>query len=204
MTVQTILTACQQDLLTTVQGLGSGTTLIDYVDRIHKECLHLGIYAAYNRVVETVPTVVGTTSYTLGTALVAVDALFDRTLSRPLYPFGEIRQQAAQQPATVEVAQGIVKSASPMFYRFIAPTTLIVMPTPQCITSLEVHGRGQVATLTSTTATLIVPDDGLSTVVAGVNALAAAFLRQPQIADFWEKRYLQLRNGEAVPPDADE
>jgi hypothetical protein len=87
---------------------------------------------------------------------------------------------------------------TPEFFRFIAPTTLVVRPAPpstQWLSTLSVVYEQQVPTLTSLSTTLTVPDDGKDVVCAGVNWMAMAYIGRSQEAMSWFQLYQQLKSG---------
>lgn len=79
----------------------------------------------------------------------------------------------------------------PEFYS--APgSSVYVFPAPVASTGgADVLYEKNTTNLTSTGATLDVPDDGKNVVVAGVNMLAYAYLKRMEDAGFWQKEYLR-------------
>jgi hypothetical protein len=86
----------------------------------------------------------------------------------------------------------------PEYYKREGTQGLILFPAPQKTAfngTYEVHYEIQPADLTATTSTLIIPNDGIDMVVAGVNSYVAPFLHLDAEASFWSQQYAALKQG---------
>lgn len=208
MTAQDVINSTSQDVRQVIQASGSGQTiLLDYVDRVQKDSLHAGVYEYLNRATTTLTTVAGTASYTLTpTAVRSIAFVYDRTTERLLLPVPDA-VPASNDPVQVRDALKIITNASlPDFYRLYGTNSINFFPTPLKVVTMEVHYTNQVATLTSSTTTLTIPDDGKDMMVAGVNMLANAYLGRLQEAQLWAGVYQQLKGAPttlvALKPEA--
>lgn len=208
MTAQDVINSTSQDVRQVIQSSGSGQTiLLDYVDRVQKDSLHAGVYEYLNRATTTLTTVAGTASYTLTpTAVRSIAFVYDRTTERLLLPVPDA-VPASNDPVQVRDALKIITNASlPDFYRLYGTNSINFFPTPLKVVTMEVHYTNQVATLTNSTTTLTIPDDGKDMMVAGVNMLANAYLGRLQEAQLWAGVYQQLKGAPttlvALKPEA--
>lgn len=195
MTGQDIINSTSQDVRQVIQASGSGQTiLLDYVDRVQKDCLHSGVFAFLNRATTTVTLVSGTSSYTLTpTTIRSIAFVYDRTLQIPLNPLPDMVPAVPDPIGLQTLMKAASAGGSPSFYRLVGQQNLVVFPTPLAADTLEIHYTNQVTTLASATTTLTIPDDGKDMVVAGTNMLAQFYLGRIQEAQAWMQLYQQLK-----------
>ena len=89
----------------------------------------------------------------------------------------------------------------PEYYKREGSTGLVLFPAPQKANfngTYEVHYEIQVADLTATTSTLVLPNDAMDLVIAGVNSYVAQFLHLDQEAQFWKQEYEMLKKGTVI------
>lgn len=200
MTVQDIVNSVSLDTRTMLQSAGTdASTISDWVDRIHKDCLRDSIYHNLNRGSESVTIAANTSTYTLvSPSIRQVSLVYDRTTNRFLDRYEDVVIIGNQQPP-IDVKKKLTltsRSAQPEIFKFSAPSTLVLFPTPLASASFDVHFEKLVATVDdSLSAVLIVPDDGKDMLVAGVNYLANAYLGREQAEAFWLQLYVQLKRG---------
>jgi hypothetical protein len=194
----------------------SATVLLDYVDRIQKDCLHDSIYAYLARSVQTINTVNGTSAYTLTGNLRSIISVYDRTRNRIMLPFlgtsapipfeqevpaggpaGTRPPEAQMAPRDVMRLKS-VSSAQPEYWQYTSTNLLTIYPTPLTALILEITTETQTSTITTTSTTLIMPDDSKDMVVAGVNYLANLFLSREQHMQAWMTLYQKLKAGESI------
>lgn len=212
-----VIASVSQDVRSVLGTTGqSQTILLDYTDRIQKDCLHDSIYSYLNRTQQTLTTTVNVPSYTLSGTIRSVVSVYDRTRNRILLPYLDTSapiplEQAvsaggpvAQKPSeAMTLPREIlrlksVSSAQPEYWQYLASNLLVLYATPLAVLNLEVVTEGQVATLTSAGQTLTMPDDSKDMVVAGVNYLANYFLSREQPAQQWVALYSKLKAGESI------
>lgn len=202
LTVQNIVDSVSTDMRKVLSNSGADATLmIDWVDRIHKDCLHTSFYGHLNQANTSVSLVAGTSSYTLSpTDIRRLLFVYDRTTKRPLdiwptraqlptfeakritetekvpegklfelgpEPFADVYAQGSETVSTTAGTSSYTLSASarrilavydrttgralqplsdaddvkerevrfldgplPQYFKFIAPSTLVLFPTP--------------------------------------------------------------------------
>jgi len=182
--------------------------IIPWVDRIQKDVLHTSLFSTFNEFVTTISVVSGTSSYslTLSTPLRRIVSVYDRTFDRVLLPYESLGLPSVKADAETGEPEGIPKpllTAStmeqwPEYYKRVGASTVVLFPAPQKSVfdgTYEIYYEGQVTTLAALTDTLLVPDDGRDLVVAGVNSLAAAYLKNPEDTATWTQMYNAMKLG---------
>ena len=213
MQVQDVINASSTDFRGVLASTAPDSSLfISWVDRIHKDALHTGIYNNLLQVVSNISVVQGTSSYTIPVtsgAIRRIQMVYDRTFDRVLFPIemlvypsneadSESPRQGLQLPKAMVTAQTMEQW--PEYYKREGTTNLIIFPAPQKTAfngTYEVHYEMQVTDLVNLTDTLVIPDDGIDQVVAGVNSYVAQFLHLDQEATFWKQEYEMLKKGQA-------
>lgn len=204
MTAQDIADAVSIDMRRLIWSSGSELPiLLGWIDRVQKEVLHSSVYAAFNIARTTISTTAFQAVYTLPSDVRRVRTVYNRTLSQVILPLEHTAEPAtAMEHATPAVGGPEapdaklltirVHGAFPLYYQR-AGNQLILFPEPQLSDNvIEVTYEKTIPTITSATQTLTVPDDGKDVVVAGVNALAAAYLMRDDEAQRWYTVYQKL------------
>lgn len=208
-----VISACSTDLRSTLSNSGNDAAIIlGWVDRIQKDILHTSFWSHLNQFVTTVSTTAGTSAYVLSPGTIRrIVQVFDRTGNRDLLPANLISipfnsgQSTEQTPVPAQEALPTILNIKnlglyPKFYRYTGSTnTLYIFPAPSTATytgTLEVYYEGQIATVSSTGATLTLPDDAKDVMVAGVMFLASQFLKLEPEATQWQQHYEKLKKGE--------
>ncbi|CAN5950539.1 unnamed protein product [Sphagnum jensenii] len=204
-----------RQVLSTAEG-SDQAILIPWVDRIHKDALHTSLFSYYNRFIFTINVVAGTASYAISTGsnpgVRRILSVYDRTFDRVLLPYeslGQPSNKSDAEPAQPAQVPNAMLSATtmeqwPEYYQRVfgaGAGNIVLYPAPQKTVfdgTYEVTYEGNVATLTTLTSALIIPDDGLDLVVAGVNGLAAAYLKNPEDSAFWKAQYQEMKQGAFV------
>lgn len=212
MLAQDVINAVSSDMRQVLSSSSPDSAIIlPWVDRIQKDILHTSLYNYLNRFVFTISVVSGTSSYSMTGATPGVRrilSVYDRTFDRVLLPFESLGLPSVKADAKTGEPESIPKpllSAStmnqwPEFYQRLqgTSTSVILFPAPQKTAfdgSYEIYYEGEVATVTATTATLTLPDDGLDMIVAGVNSLAAAYLKNPEDYQVYKAQYEAMKTG---------
>lgn len=213
MQVQDIINASSTDYRGVLANSAPDSSLfITWTDRIHKDCLHTGIYNSLIQAMEPVTVVSGTSSYTIPTSngnIRRVLTVYDRTFDRIIFPLDGVvyptysgdagsPKQQLQIPEEMVIAE--TQSQYPKYYKREG-NTLYLFPAPQKSAfngTYEVHYEIQPADLTVTTSTLLIPNDGIDMVVAGVNMYVAQFLHLDTEAGFWSQQYEAYKRGNAT------
>lgn len=217
MIVQDIINSVSTDTRQVLNSTGNDdTTMITWVDRIHKEVLHTSNYITFNMNSTQVTTTVNTTTYTLSppTSIRRLVSVYDITFNRVLTPSDvisnpspiaarveEAKGEPYQQVANPRAFEVFRYGGTPEYYRFIAPATFVVTPAAigtAYTSTLGITYEQLVQTLQTSTAPLIVPDDGKDVMCAGVNWLATLYIGRTQEAGAWLQLYQQLKAGERV------
>lgn len=190
--------------------------LIPWVDRIHKDALHTSLFSYYNRFLFTISVVSGTSSYAISTGsnpgVRRILSVYDRTFDRVLLPYESLglpSNKSDAEPAQPAQFPAAMLSATtmeqwPEFYQRVfgaGSGSIFLYPAPQKTVfdgTYEVTYEGNVATLSTLSAPLMIPDDGLDLVVAGVNSLAAAYLKNPEDSTYWKQQYESMKQGAFV------
>lgn len=217
LTAQNIIDATSVDLRS-VLGTSGGDELIilEYVDRIHKDCMHSSIYSHLNQGVKSQVLTAGTETYALTlTDLRRILNVYDRTFNRPLLPMDVFNAPASLSDASVPAPGRVPSDAGqpkamlvdkmnslwPEYYRLSDADDLYVFPAPATAAfagTLEIHYEKQVVTLTAVGDSLIIPEDAKDMVVAGVNYLTSQFLKRTEDAKLWFEVYDKLKRGEHI------
>lgn len=213
MTVQDIINASSTDFRSVLSNSSPDSALfISWVDRIHKDCLHTGMYNYLLHITAPISVIVGTSSYVIpvtGGALRRVTLVYDRTFDRVLLPIESLAfptAKGSEQPinAPLQVPKEMITASTmeqwPEYYH-VEGGNLEIFPAPQKAAfngTYEVHYEMQAPDLTATTSTLLIPDDGMDQVVAGVNVYVANFLRLNDEAQTWKQDYQMLKTGQSI------
>jgi hypothetical protein len=213
MIVQDIVNAVNVDTRQVLSNSGNdAVTIMNWVDRVHKDVLHTTLYVNQNLTTTFVTTIAGQNAYTLTptTPIRRIVSVFDTTFNQSLTPADVDLDQPSPTAAGVDESQGRPAQQAPLphqaykfggtpeYFRFVGPTTFIVRPAPLSAaytSTLSVTYEKLVSTLSSLTAALIVPDDGKDVICAGVNWLAMAYIGRQQEAMSWFQLYQQLKAG---------
>jgi hypothetical protein len=213
MLVQDIINASSTDFRQVLSNTTPDASIfISWVDRIHKDALHTGIYNNLLQVISTVDVSLGTSAYTIPVtsgAIRRIQLVYDRTFDRILLPIEALMyptneadsgspRQALQIPKPMMTAQTMEQW--PEYYKREGSTGLIIFPAPQKTAfngTYEVHYEMQVTDLANLTDTLLIPDDGIDQVVAGVNSYVAQYLHLDTEQQFWTQQYEMLKRGAA-------
>lgn len=214
MTVQDIINASSTDFRSVLSNTTPDSTLfISWVDRVHKDALHTGIYNPLTQQVSTINVTVGTSSYTIPVtagAIRRIQMVYDRTFDRILMPIESMLYPTAtddsvptRQPISVpkEMVSASTMEQWPEYYKREGTTNIYLFPAPQKTAfqgTYEVHYEAQVADLTATTSPLLLPNDAIDMVVAGVNSFVAQFLHLDTESQFWSQQYEALKRGAPV------
>lgn len=210
MTVQDIINSVSNDMRQVLSNTSPDTAiLIPWVDRIHKDVLHTSLFNYFNHYMTTISVVDGTSAYTMSyggsPAPRRLLSVYDRTFDRVLLPYESLGLPSVKADAETGEPEGIPKPMLtaatmeqwPEYYKRLG-NTLILFPAPQKTAfngTYEIYYEGEVATLVNTTDTLVVPNDGIDLVVAGVNSLAASYLKNPEDTTTWNQKYESMKAG---------
>ena len=194
---------------------GDLTKLTGWIDRIHKQSLHSGVYSYLNIATTSFITQVNVSSYALTpTNIRRILGVFDATRQRILFPIeratSPVSQVEKQEPGagqqgspSIQFGQpGIVpmslQASQPGYFRHIGAQQLNLYPSPQQVLGINVSYEQQVVTLVNPTDVLVVPEDGRDMIVAGVNYLAMMYLKRLDEAQIWAQIYTALLKGETL------
>lgn len=213
MLVSDIINASSTDFRSVLSSSAPDANLfISWVDRVHKDALHTGMYNPLIQAVQTINVVAGTSLYTIPIvpgAIRRIQMVYDRTFDRVIFPLEGLTYPTAQQDSSsprqplqlpVEMINAETMAQYPKYYKREGTTNLILFPAPQKTAfngTYEIHYEIQVQDLTLTSSTLLLPNDAIDMVVAGVNSYVAQFLHLDQEAQFWSQQYQQLKLGSA-------
>lgn len=213
MTVQDIINASSVDFRSVLESTSPDNTLfISWVDRIHKDALHTGLYNPLLFLVSTIDVMSGTSAYTIpttGGSIRRIQLVYDRTFDRVLMPIesliypsneadSESPRQALQMPKPMLSATTMEQW--PEYYKREGTNNLLIFPAPQKSAfngTYEIHYEMQVADLVNLTDVLVVPNDAIDMVVAGVNMYTAQFLHLDTESQYWASQYEMLKRGAA-------
>jgi hypothetical protein len=218
MVAQDIVNAVSTD---TRQVLGSSgndaNVILNWIDRVQKDVLHTTLYINLNMATTSISTAIGVNSYSLSppTPIRRVVSIYDQTFNMSLKPADADIDQPSPTQSNVDESQGRAISTSvpvsphqaykfggtPEYFRFVAPTTLLIRPAPPLpgfLSTLSVTYEQLITTITNLNTELIVPDDGKDVMCAGVNWLAMAYIGRAQEAMSWFQLYQQLKAGNRV------
>ena len=213
MVVQDIINASSTDFRSVLASSSPDSALfVSWVDRIQKDALHTGIYNPLLFVTSTISVTSGTSLYSIsvtGGAIRRIQLVYDRTFDRILMPIesisyptsqgdGESPRQPLQTPKPMLTATTMEQW--PEYYKREGVSNIILFPAPQKANfngTYEIHYEMQVPDLTATTSTLMLPDDAMDMMVAGVNMYVAQFLHLDTEAQFWQQHYEMLKRGVA-------
>jgi hypothetical protein len=213
MTVQDVMNAVSSDMRQVLSPTAPDSAiLIPWVDRIHKDALHTSLFNYFNRFSTTVSVVNGTSVYSLASASPSIRrilSVYDRTFDRVLLPYDALGLPAVKSDATtgepLQIPKPLLSATTmnqwPEYYQRLQAASndsLILFPAPQKTAfdgPYEIYYEGQITTLSLDTDTLLIPDDGLDLVVAGVNSLAAAYLKNPEDYQVYKAQYEAMKGG---------
>lgn len=216
MEVQDVINASSTDFRNVLSSSAPDSALfISWVDRIQKDALHTGMYNYLIQQTGTISVVAGTNDYVIPVTagnVRRVQMVYDRTFDRVIMPIESTTYPTAQEEGSsprqplqlpLEMLNAETMSQYPKYYKVEYPAnaaTLYLFPSPQKTAfngTYEVHYEMQVPDLTTTASTLLVPDDGMDQIVAGVNAYVAQFLHLDQESTYWAQEYQMLKKGTA-------
>lgn len=219
LTVQAVIDDVSDELDSLIDGSsGSGAAfnlLVRWVDQTHKDLLHTGLFKHMLRTSTTVTSVAGTRSYTITpTNIRRVEAVYDNASEQFLSPLENVFPGLASVDdlprATRQV--GLEHRAStpyPQYYwlQTIVTTgtnahTLHLLPPPygaENAGTVTVYYAKAASTVSAGATALDIGEDGRDAIVAGVLARAFSFLYIEEKAQFWARRYEELKYGERLP-----
>jgi hypothetical protein len=214
MQVQDVVNAVSSDMRQVLAATApDAAIIIPWVDRIHKDALHTSLYNYLTRNVTTLSTTLNVSSYSLSGAsdgIRRIISVYDRTFDRVLLPYESlglpsVKQDAsAGQPAQIPDAllSATTMTQWPNYYQRLSlasANTLILFPAPQKAAfqgTYEVYYENEVVTVSNLTDPLLIPNDGLDMMVAGVNSLAAAYLKNPEDYQVYKAQYEAMKAGD--------
>lgn len=203
LTVQNILDKTAIDMRATLNSTTDAATMIDWVNRVNKDVMHNSVYNNILRATVHQNLTANTTGYTpIFTNFRRILAVYDNTAKRPLLPLTEgLLPVAASSPGSPSPGAGIYGRQEealglpwPKYYTAYGLTGISVFPAPPIDSSLgiDILYEKTATDLTAVGNTLDVPDDGKDLVVAGVNALASAYLKREADAAYWSQEYRRM------------
>lgn len=213
MQVQDVINCVSNDMRQVLSNTAPDTDiLIPWVDRIHKDVLHTSLFNALLRSSTTMTVVANTSLYPLvdnssnPLPIRRIVSVYDRTFDRVLLPYDVIAapvSKADETPSQPSQLPEAMVSAStmlqwPAYYLREGQSTLHLFPAPQKTSfggTYEVYYEAFAPNLVNLTDLLLVPDDGKDIVVAGVNMLAAQYLKNPEEAQIWTQQYEAMKSG---------
>jgi hypothetical protein len=216
MVVQDIVNAVSTDTRQVLGNSGNDANVImNWVDRVQKDVLHTTLYVNQNLATTSITTLVSTNSYQLTppTSIRRIVSIYDVTFNLSLTPADVDLDQPSPTQSRVDDEAGRPSvqqpwphqaykfGGTPEYFRFVAPSTLLVRPAPPSagyLSQLNIVYEQLVQTIESLSTALIIPDDGKDVVVAGVNWLAMAYIGRQQDAMSWFQLYQQLKGGNRV------
>lgn len=211
MTAQDVITQVSMDMRQVLSAASPDNLIIlPWVDRIQKDCLHTGLYNFLLHVEVGLNVTVGNATYDLplgeGLSLRRILSVYDRTFDRVLLPYESLGLPSTKadaepgQPSQIPMALMTAETNSqyPLYYKRYRDNSIALFPAPQKAAfngAYEVQVEAQVDTLASTSVTLLLPDDALDMIVAGVNSLAAAYLKNPEDYQAYKAQYESMKSG---------
>ena len=199
---------------------GSGADfnlLVRWIDQVHKDLLHEGVFAHALRKRATITSVAGTFSYVLTgtTDLRRVDAVFNRPNLNFLSPLDDLfpptniaDPRNLEKGARPPMADFVSSAGAPRFYRMETVVTagtpahtLWIFPTPLSADSagvVDVFYTRLITTVSGAATNLEVGDDGRGAMMAGVLALAYDYLHRSSKSAAWKQQYEALKLGERI------
>lgn len=212
MQVQDIINATSNDVRQVLSSVTDTSVIIPWVDRVQKDALHTSLYNYLLQNVATINVVQGTSSYTVTTSpntIRRILLVYDRTFDRVLLPIDNVDFPAAKadavanqqtSPNPMPMLTATTMQQWPEYYRRENGTgqNIIIFPAPQKSAfngTYEVHYEANAPDLANTTDALTLPNDAKDMVVAGVNALACAYLHLDNETQFWTTLYEQMKKG---------
>lgn len=213
MIVQDIVNAVSTDTRQVLNSAGNDANVImNWTDRVHKDVLHTTLYVNQNLNTTSISTAVGQASYQIAppTSIRRIVGIYDTVFNLSLTAADVDIDLPTPTQSNVEEGQGRPTAATPQphqaykfggcpeYYRFLAPTTLLIRPAPATsgyLSTLNIVYEQLVSTLLLLTQELIVPDDGKDVIVAGVNWLAMSYIGRQAEAASWFQLYQQLKMG---------
>jgi hypothetical protein len=208
MTVQDIINGVTLDARNALLSSGTDVAILnDWVDRIHKDCLRNSVYKNLNRSSQLLNLAPGTGQYAInGTGVRQVLTVYDRSNDRFLTSYESVISLGKAAPP-IDVSEKLslsTRSGMPELYKYAAPSSFSVFPTPLAPMTLEIHTENLIASVNGNpTNQLIVPDDGRDIMTAGVNWLAHLYLGRDEAAQFWLGAYVNLKHGDDASPALD-
>jgi hypothetical protein len=213
MVVQDVINAVSNDMRQVLSNAAPDTAIIiPWVDRIHKDVLHTSLFNFLLRNVATITTVQNTSLYPLVDTssnplpIRRITSVYDRTFDRVLMPYDNLAYPAPKSdqtpPEPMQMPDAMLDATTmlqwPSYYLRHGQNNLHLFPAPQkavFVGTYEVYYEAFAPDLALTTDTLLVPDDGLDLVVAGVNSLASQYLKNPEETANWTQAYQSMKAG---------
>jgi hypothetical protein len=210
MQVQDVVNAVSNDIRQVLASSGTDALIfIPWVDQVHKDALHSSLYNPIIQSMQAIDVIQNQSVYGLTTPVRRIQLVYDRTFDRVLtpmdsmaYPTQKQDQQPVQQAPMPEAMLSATTSDQwPSFYRRVGESTLYLFPAPQKAVFngiYEIHYEGLVPDLQNLTDVLLIPDDGIDLMVAGVNMKATQFLKLTSEAQMWQQIYEQKKHASST------
>lgn len=209
MLVQDVLNAVSNDMRQVLSPSSPDSAImIPWVDRIHKDVLHTSLYSYLVKGLTTIEVAANTSSYILGGSVRRISAVYDRTFDRVILPFESLglpsNKGDAEPGVPAQIPDAMLSAVTmaqwPLYYQRVGLTNSIdLFPAPQKSAfagTYEIYYEQQVTSLTSASQTMLTPDDALDLVVAGVNSLAASYLKNSDDFQIWKSQYEAMKTGQ--------
>lgn len=208
MTVQQVIDSVANDIRQVLATSGADAAIyVPWVDRIQKDCLHTSLFNHLIQAVQTVTVTSGTSTYALGTPARRLVLVYDRTFDRILLDVDGLTagKGDAQDQAPQSIPKPMLTATTmeqwPEYYRRIGASSLYLFPAPQKTAfggTYEIHYETYAPDLAALTDTLLIPDDGMDLVTAGVNREACQYLKLYNEAQTWDAVYEAMKKGQGV------
>lgn len=199
MTGQNIVDAVSSDIRGILANSGTDATIIlGWVDRIHKQILRVSRWRFLLSAVQTFTTSVGTADYYFGTGSPGAGAvntglnLSDVEFIKARSVIDRTNDKRLGKTDEAPLGETWKQNGRPALYRFDSqskPDTLTLMPPADGVYSIEFRYYKTRTAISALGTTLLIPDDYKDIVVAGVNYLAALFLKKFDEAQVWKTEY---------------
>ena len=186
---------------------------IQWVDQVHKDVLHTSpVWRVFNTASATITSSVAGSPYALTTTVREIVVVQDLQNSRVLIPWTDVNFPAASSappeksgPPADKWMQSLKTNVPyPQFYLPEVAAAggyigkLHLLPDPSTVDyagTIRYFYTKVVESVTASGDTLVMPDDGLDVMVAGVAMHASNFLPRPTEADRWAALYGVLKRG---------
>jgi len=222
LTLQNVADDVSYELRLMLDGTsGSGANfnlLARWIDQVHKDLLHTGIYRHALRQQTTITVAAGTRSYALTpTDVRRIEAVYSRPQETFLAPISEaFAPSSLADPADIgggarpdnPVAAHRVSGLAPRYYWLdttvtagVNSHTLYIFPpalTSKFAGTYDVLYIQQAATVSAAADTLAAGTDSRDAMVAGVLARAYRYLGWLDLSNYWKAQYDEMKTGETA------